>query len=146
MIAYFYVTTSNTKKLVKDLAQVDEKNILWKENTDILSPTIRIGGTLTSANYCYIPDFGRYYFIKERVMQGANVFELDLEVDVLMTYADSIKELPCVVKRQENQYNTYLNDAEFLTYNYPSVEQHQFPYGFTGNSHLVLAIAGGSAT
>ena len=60
-----------------------------------------------------------------------------------MSFRDGINNLDIVAKRQENTYNTYLNDPEFKTYNHPRITQKKFPNGFTSDSHIILTVAGG---
>lgn len=146
MECILYKTTSNEKTLHKELTKISTVGVEWKSNTDILHPTVILGGSLPKANYLYIPTFGRYYFIKNmKVDSGRNVIEIECDVDVLMSYADSLSQLQCVVARQENEYNTYLADSSFLAYSYPSIVQKAFPNGFTNQSHLILTVAGGGA-
>lgn len=146
MECILYKTTSNEKTLHKDLTQIKSVSVEWKANTNILHPTIILGGEIPTANYVYIPTFNRYYFIKDmRIMKARNVIEIDCDVDVLMSYANKLSELECVVARQENEYNTYLADNSFLAYSYPSIVQKAFPNGFTNQSHLILTVAGGGA-
>ena len=144
MECILYKTTSNEKALHKELTKISTVGVEWKSNTDILHPTVILGGSLPQANYLYIPAFGRYYFIKNMKVDSArNVIEIECDVDVLMSYADSLSQLQCVVARQENEYNTYLADNSFLAYSYPSIVQKAFPKGFTNQSHLILTVAGG---
>ena len=144
MECILYKTASNEKALHKELTQVATVGVEWKSDTDILHPTVILGGSLPQANYLYIPTFGRYYFIKNmKVNSARNVIEIECDVDVLMSYADSLLQLQCVVARQENEYNTYLTDSSLLAYSYPSIVQKAFPNGFTNQSHLILTVAGG---
>ena len=117
MECILYETTSNEKTLHKELTKISTVGVEWKSDTDILHPTVILGGSLPKANYLYIPTFGRYYFIKNmKVDSGRNVIEIECDVDVLMSYVDSLSQLQCVVARQENEYNTYLADSSFLAY------------------------------
>lgn len=144
MECILYKTFSNERALHKDLTQVKSVIVEWKENTSILQPTIILGGSIPSANYLFIPSFNRYYFVRNmRILKARNVVEIDCEVDVLMSYADALSQLDCVVKRQENAYNNYLVDNALLAYSYPSIVQKAFPRGFTEQSHLILTVGGG---
>ena len=60
---------------------------------------------------------------------------------MLSTYADSIIELSGIIKRQENNWNLYLNDGSFKIYQNPIVQVKSFPNGFT-EQEFVLSIAG----
>ena len=64
------------------------------------------------ANYCYIPDFQRYYFILNITSVRQGLWELELNCDVLMSYRARIKELTAIIARQEYSYNPLLLDTE----------------------------------
>lgn len=83
----------------------------FKEDTDILNPVLEIAynASYTSANYCYISDWHRWYFITG-VETGAQRLYLTCHVDVLYTYRSEIRNLNCIVGRQEYKNNTYMND------------------------------------
>ena len=59
-----------------------------KENTSILQPVLNLTGfsDYEKANYVYIEDFGRYYFIDDIVALNYDMVELHCSVDVLYTY------------------------------------------------------------
>lgn len=64
------------------------------------------------ANYCYIPDFQRYYFILNITSVRQGLWEMELNCDVLMSYRARIKELTAIIARQEFSYNPLLLDTE----------------------------------
>lgn len=71
-------------------------------NTDIINPILKVESDKASSTYCYISDFGRYYFVEScEGTTGAHCF-LRCHVDVLYTYKDSIVGLTCLVLRNED--------------------------------------------
>jgi len=81
-------------------------------NTSILSPVLRIAAkvnpleplgmpNLITLNYCYIPDFRRYYFITDWRYGSDNCWTASCEVDVLTSYEYDIKRSPCFIERAE---------------------------------------------
>ncbi len=54
------------------------------------------------ANYAYIPDFGRYYFIREVVSIAKDLWRVSLHVDVLMTYKTQIANCAGYLNRTAN--------------------------------------------
>lgn len=76
------------------------------------------------ANYAYIPDFNRYYFITDIVSAGRNLWQLTMSVDVLMSYYGEIMELTALIDRNEYEYKPTLDDplmpksANTKIYNY----------------------------
>lgn len=116
-----------------------------REPCSILDPVITIikarFDESPGFNYVYIPDFERYYFVKGFSAEVYNLAAMSLHVDVLMTYKDGIKDWEAIIKRQENQFNLYLDDGIFKAYQNTLHKVIQFPYGFTDYSYI-LALAG----
>lgn len=112
-----------------------------RDDCSIINPVIAIEGLddLT-VNYAYIPEFGRFYYINNIVCKR-NLFELQMHVDVLMTYKSGIRSNTAVISRQQNNYNLYLQDGVFKTYANPHLEIRQFPTGFT-DYNFVFSVAG----
>lgn len=133
---------SDVNEVSKTLATLSTVTGVLKNSTSILSPVIRIEGALpTTCNYMYIETFGRYYFITDIKSITAGIFEVSAHVDVLQTYADSIKNCTGVVARQQENWNLYLDDGSFKTYQNDKVKALTFSGGFTSEQFLI-AIAG----
>lgn len=77
-----------------------------------------------TANYAYIPDFNRYYFITDIVSVGRNLWQVTMSVDVLMSYYGEIMDLTALIDRNEYDYRPTLDDplmpknANTKIYNY----------------------------
>lgn len=72
-------------------------------NTDIINPILKVESDKAGSTYCYISDFGRYYFVEScEGTTGAHCF-LHCHVDVLYTYKDAILGLSCLVMRNEDK-------------------------------------------
>lgn len=114
-----------------------------REETSIVNPVILIETNDTNvfkANYLTIDDFGRHYYIKNIDIVRTGLIRISAHVDVLMTYKDQIKQCQCIVAKQENKYNLYLDDGTFRYYNNPQVVTKEFPEGFhTFGYSLVMA-------
>ena len=90
----------------------------------------------------YIQSFNRYYFINNITSISSTLVQFDCHVDVLMTYANEIMtNNSAIIKRQENDWNLYLNDGSFNIYQDSIVQTKAFPSGFTTQT-FVLAVAG----
>lgn len=113
-----------------------------KRSTSILQPVIEISGSVpVNANYMYIPEFVRYYYIDDIVSTGNNRYEISAHVDVLKTYASEIRACTAIVARQESQWNLYVDDGSFKVYQNPMLTIKKFPSGFN-TQEFVLAVAG----
>lgn len=60
-------------------------------------------------NYCYIPDFNRYYFISEWTYHNG-IWTATCSIDVLATFKDTITNYQGFVERSSTGYNTLIND------------------------------------
>lgn len=141
-----YTNNSETNKIGKNLTQLATLTGSLRESSFMLNPVIRVTGIsaadVAKCNYMYIPDFGRYYFVRDIGSIRTGLWELSAHVDVLETYAAQIKQQSAVISRQENEWNLYLNDDVFKVTSIPKVITKTFPSGFDSLS-WVLAIAGG---
>ena len=90
-----------------------EKNVTWfntfdcKPYTDynISAPNLLIvnaTGAIANNNYAYIVDYKRYYYVDSVTVGRNGMYIVQLSVDVLMSYADGIKNLTATISRQEN--------------------------------------------
>ena len=141
-----YKTNSPRNKIGKALTSIGTYSSSLKDNTSVLRPVLIIGTSdnLYTANYVEIETFGRKYFIEDIKSIGNNRWEISAHVDVLETYKNDIKNNQAVIRRQEGVYNLYLNDPDFLTYNYDRIQTKKFTpvSGFNKILTYVLVING----
>ena len=90
-----------------------EKNVTWFDTFDckpytdynISAPNLLIvnaTGAIANNNYAYIPNYQRYYYVDSVTVGRNGMYTVQLSVDVLMTYADAIRNLSATTSRQEN--------------------------------------------
>ena len=141
-----YKTSSPRKKLVKDLTDGITLTGTLRGQSSIMSPSLQIQDiAVLGYNYCYIPDFGRWYYINGIDTLRANLFELSLGVDVLMTYAKAIRSNAAIVDKVQSSgaaYN-YINDGSFVNSNRMKQDIINFPHGFNADGEYILITAGG---
>ena len=111
-----YNNTSDKRYVNKALTHIATRRCQLKESTDILRPVVIVkkNNILLTANYCYIDTFKRYYYIEQSTML-ADIIQLSLTVDVLMSHQLNIKNLNCLIKKNEYNYNPYYIDNGLLT-------------------------------
>lgn len=141
-----YKTTSPRKKLVKELSDGITLTGTLRGQASVMSPSLQIQDIVVFGyNYCYIPDFGRYYYINDINALRANLFELSLGIDVLMTYASEIRRNYAIVDKVENfgvAFN-YINDGSWINTNRTDQSIINFANGFNDNGEFILITAGG---
>lgn len=144
MNIYLYKTADENNRLNKTLSGEIALTGALREECDILSPSIKIESTanLSGYNYCYIPDFGRYYFAEFTIIR-TGLWTVSCSVDVLMSYEAQIKALPAIAGRNTSRANYYLSDNMQKVYANARVQTKLFPSGFSGASYI-LTTAGGN--
>lgn len=96
-------------------------------------------------NYVYIEDLHRYYFIVNKTIINNNIIELSLHIDLLMSFKDSLLQQTCIIARQENKYDAYLNDDNIQVESYERIQTRLFPSGFSNSdASYILVICGGT--
>ena len=140
----FYKNTVPKNRLYRNLTGhlVAQGHLI--DPCDVLNPVIKMAYNAyhVNINYCYIADFGRYYFINDYVIEGDTI-TLYLHVDVLYTYRNTILQSQCVALRSSSHGNLFFKD-DFIQaeagYRY---NVSKFPYNFASvGGTYILYIAG----
>ena len=142
-----YTNTSPENFITKSITQLGTQLTGdLREGTSIIKPGIKIQAASipAAANYLYITDFGRYYFIDDIETAEYGLYIVKARVDVLMSYSTAIKACQGIVHRAESDYNTYLDDGSFRAYSNPEIITKKFPNGFTATD-FILAVAGSAS-
>lgn len=99
-----------------------------REECSLITPSISVHSNgLIIANYAYIPEFNRYYFITDITSVRNGLWRIDMQVDVLMSFKDNILNLQCAVVRNENEFDLRIIDNEL-------------PVSFTKYSNIVDSV------
>lgn len=93
---------------------VDGDNILVMSDGVRVVDVIALADFL-QANYAHIPIFKRYYYITDIVSVRNNLWEIQMSVDVLMSYKDDILKQECIVARNEFDYDLQIDDRNVTT-------------------------------
>lgn len=167
MDIYLYENKADTKQVdksgsLKNIELTPEGHLVCnlKEDTSVYNPVFEIGGAdlkilarMSTTNYCWIPDLGRYYFVNDLVMKPGLIVELHCHCDVLMSNKDAIKTLTCLVDRQENWNicDKTLIDEMFPVYQDKNIEFSAFADPASGGfskqnagRNIVLTVTGGT--
>ena len=139
-------TDSDAKTVNKTVQTVKECECKVYGSCSLLAPVmfLKYDSVLTNCNYAYIPDYGRYYFMKSPVMLSGGRCLLGLTVDPLMSHKDGIKNLFCNITRYERTGMTMLADSNIANAGH-SIEIINFPDSFIENGvhSYVLSVLGG---
>ena len=138
------INNSERERLDKDVSTIMTVSGVLKEETSIIDPVIMIECDLsdvTNCNYMTIGAFGRSYFVNNIRSIRNGLVEFSCHSDVLSSFKRQIRKNSAIVRKQENNWNLYLNDGSFKVYQNPNVLTKAFPSGFT-RQEFVLAVAG----
>lgn len=110
-------------KINKTIEQLETVEIVFLTSERVLKPVLKLKTFNPNANYVFIETLKRYYFIENVVILHNSLFQLELSVDVLYTYRDSIMNNPCNVIASDNVLNDnsvdYEEEGVSTTINYP---------------------------
>ena len=149
-----FYNTSNDKRVVsKTLTSGTTLQCELYDECNIITPKLLIEFTtdIFSKNYCYIPTFGRYYFITNMKVDAGERIIIECGIDALYTYRNSIYSLDVTVVRNENfSDRCYLVDPMFTISPKRNIEVYAFentPFNIrdaSGQSaNFVLVMGGG---
>ena len=140
-----YYNSSENNVIGKTLNDELELEGTLRDSSDITNPVIMItSNTKPTANYAYIDNFNRFYFISEITAYRSNSFILKLKVDVLESYKEQIKKLKVVLSGTENTGKSmYLNSDIWIRNVKDKTDIITFPNGLSENGEFILITAGG---
>ena len=144
-VGLFQTSSSNIRIDKKCTLIEDYTTCTVKEDTSVITPTIILDADNTKAikaNYCYIPAYKRFYFIKDKRCLRGNLWEFDLACDVLMSFRDDIIEHTVIFKKSEAHWNLYLNDGSLQVDSRTRIKIKKFPNSLTNGGSYVLLLAG----
>lgn len=143
-----FKTASENNRVVKDL--IDEKQLSGelRNQTSVLNPKIRIesADNISGYNYCYIPEFGRYYYIVDITSVRTNAWEVSMRCDVLMSYKDEIKGMNAILDNtQKTGLSNYLASPNWVNLVKTKTDIMVFPSGLRDQGEFILITAGGDS-
>lgn len=90
--------------------QATEIDIRLKDDCSVINPVIQSSTIPIDANYFYIPDFGRYYFLDNTERTSQQLKDHSTEVDVLATFKDYIGSSSAQISYASSGWNKDLID------------------------------------
>lgn len=115
-----------------------------KRDSSIITPVFLLSGAVSDfadVNYCYVPDFLRYYYITDIQTAGAGMVQITCRVDVLMSFSAAFIERDAIVERNENEFNLMLDDSQFHLYSNPIIITRNFTSGFSNPVYVVTTLS-----
>lgn len=103
-----YNNNSNNNVLNKNITLVDTLKFNLKVDNSILQPVL-ILKKYSIGNYCYIKEFNRSYYITDIKLLTSGLYQLQLDIDVLMSYRNVIMTNPISTHKTVK----IVNDVDF---------------------------------
>ena len=140
---------NSTKQITNEAAVKTYNQVYLKADTDLDHPIFLIDDSFSTANYCYLQDFGRYYFIDKWVLGNKNIYELHCSIDALATYKSYVGGYTAFVERcaDSNYYRDHFNDELVsVSQRVNNFDMNQTSIsGLTVGGSYVLRMVGGDA-
>lgn len=150
MTITLYKNVSDKRNLNKNITEIKTVSAITKGDINIISPTLIIQYFSTDFNYCYISEFNRYYYVNSISLLNGQRIQLELSVDVLMSYKEEIKNLTVNVLRYENIEPTFLTDSRIPLFSDTVQKVIEFPENIfnlekpsENSKNFLLTVAGG---
>ena len=150
MTVTLYKNTSDKRNLNKVISEIKRVSATAKGDINIISPTLIIQYFNTDFNYCYISELNRFYYVNSLTLLSGQRMQINLSVDVLMTYKEEIKNLTVNVLRYENIEPTFLTDSRIPLFSDTVQKVIEFPENIfnlespsENSKNFLLTVAGG---
>ena len=143
-----FKTASENNRVVKVLTDEKQLSGELRNQTSVLNPTIRIESSdnISTYNYAYISEFGRYYYITDIVSVRTNCWVVSLRCDVLMSYKDEIQSINVILNNtQETGLSNYLGSPNWVNLVKTKTDIKVFPSGLSEQGEFILITAGGDS-
>lgn len=143
-----YINSSAPDFFDKTLSGETTVSCEFKAPIDVENPTIYISATnaYDQYNYCYIAEFGRYYFMK-CVAGNGQTLTFECTSDPLMSFKSQIRTCPAVIARNPWQWDSYIPDPKLPVEARTIAGIVKFPTNqnlFAGSNNVfILTVLGG---
>ena len=145
MEVQFFYNVSDPRCINKTLIEGSTFEGQARDQISIMNPVVLFDTEdIIKYNYAYIPEFERYYSIDNIVAYRNNLYEVTMNVDVLMSFRRDILNCVAVVDKQAMQENgdEYIDDGSLVTDNVMFTRVHEFSAGFNDYPEYILITAG----
>ena len=138
-----YRTSDPKNKVNKTISSVatvtgePHENISDTEFTLIFS-TAQLSD-IKSANYCQVPETGKYYYIQNYEIENHTVI-VHFTEDVLMSFKTQLLAQTCTISRNENLSNAYLIDNGYQLLGYKNIVAKKFAHSLESDTIILMTV------
>lgn len=145
-----YKTDSERERINKTLSEGITLTGSLRGESSVIKPSILIESTnISDYNYCYIAEFGRYYYINNIISVRNSLWRIECSVDVLMSFQTQILNLDVIVSDLsigEDPTSVYFSGDQWQTSVKTKTDVIQFPSGLLDDGEYILITSGGIAS
>lgn len=141
----FMYNNEPMNKITKTPVDVFSLEGTLRDESSVANPVILVQheNPITTVNYAYIPQFRRYYYIKDIESVKTGLWRVTMHCDVLKTFSEGILSSPAIISKSSQKFNLYLNDSDFKCQQNDIIMTKTFPQGFNiAGSYYVLSCFG----
>lgn len=95
---------------------------------------------IKSANYCYVPETRRYYYISPNYEIENSTVIVHFSEDVLMTLKSQLLAQTCTISRNENLSNAYLIDNGYQLLGYKNIVAKKFAHSLDNDTIILMTV------
>lgn len=137
-----YKCSDDKRQLTKTLTDALTLSGTLRDQSKIVTPEILIQQSPMGYNYCYIPEFERYYFINEITNVRSSAWIISLKVDVLMSFRTDILAMNGLVSQLADGNEYFEKDIDMDVRTIDSILEFDDSV-FTSNGSYILIAQGG---
>lgn len=142
MTLTYWTNFSKRKNSTKVPTSGTDVTIVLKDDCSIINPVIRAETIPANANYMYISEWGRYYFVTNVTYITNKIKEFSLEVDVLASYKSAIGSTVAHIAYSSTGYDTDIIDSRLPVKVTKTIVKHEYtPSIFDGTGCYILTVA-----
>lgn len=141
-----YTQGQDEHDINKNLTLVGTYECQLKTPVDAEAPEILLNATNLRANYGYIAEYGRYYYLTPVTQHNQMTVYKGLS-DVLMSFKAGILASPAVIARNPWKYNKYVHDPKLPIEARTARATFRFPnnhFNGSNNCYILTTIGSGS--
>lgn len=144
MIIYLYNNESPANKISKDITLLATLTGAMRGESNVVSPVIRIENSVFPVfNYAHIPDFERYYYLRDVREVRSNIWDIYLQSDPLMSF--NLGSVSGMLVEGTSGGSDYLEHRHFVRNVKTKTNILTFGSGLLSSGEYILITAGGGS-
>ena len=144
-----YKNNSPNNYVTKQLASAITLTGSLRDESSVIDPIIMIeGDNLSTYNYLYIPQFSRFYFIRNVESVRTHLWRITCHVDVLNTYRSQIRSHMAIISKtaSSDDSDLFIDDGDWYCENRKFNQVFSFSQGLNEEGTNILITAGWSGS